>query len=173
MLRPRCACVRRALRGRRWPCARTRQLATLSDVQPALVFDVCVIGGGHAGSEASAAAARAGAKTVLVTQDLTKIGECSCNPSIGMNTPWSSILLRLLRQGALARGLWCERSTLSMDSVEELQAPSPPQPSTVSIPHYADRAGIAFRVLNRSKGPAVWVTRLSHLSLISGPTGSN
>jgi tRNA uridine 5-carboxymethylaminomethyl modification enzyme len=85
MLRPRSASAVRALRGQWWHSIPRRRLATLaSDVQPHHVFDVCVIGGGHAGSEASAAAARAGARTVLVTQDLTKIGECSCNPSIGL-----------------------------------------------------------------------------------------
>src|SRR3546814_17705739 len=47
------------------------------------VFDVLVIGGGHAGSEAAAAAARVGARVGLITQDARKIGEMSCNPALG------------------------------------------------------------------------------------------
>ena len=91
-------------------------------------FDVIVIGGGHAGCEAAVASAKTGASTLLITKDMNRIAQMSCNPAIG----------------GIAKG----------QIVREIDALG----GMTGI--VADRTAIQFRMLNRSKGPAVWSPRV-------------
>ena len=90
-------------------------------------FDVVVVGAGHAGCEAAAASAKLGAKTCLITMDMNKIAQMSCNPAVG----------------GIAKG----------QIVREIDALGG------HMGEVTDRTAIQFRMLNRSKGPAMWSPR--------------
>ncbi|NPD90793.1 tRNA uridine-5-carboxymethylaminomethyl(34) synthesis enzyme MnmG [Xylanibacter muris] len=92
-----------------------------------LNYDVLVIGGGHAGCEAAAAAANMGAKTCLITMDMNKIAQMSCNPAVGG-----------IAKGQIVR---------EIDAIGGMMA------------KVTDATAIQFRMLNLSKGPAVWSPR--------------
>ena len=90
-------------------------------------FDIIVVGGGHAGCEAAHIAAKMGAKTLLITMDMTKLAQMSCNPAMG----------------GIAKG----------QIIREIDALGG------ASGYVTDRTMIQFRMLNRSKGPAMWSPR--------------
>jgi tRNA uridine 5-carboxymethylaminomethyl modification enzyme len=90
-------------------------------------YDIIVVGGGHAGCEAAHASAKMGAKTLLITMDMTKLAQMSCNPAMGG-----------IAKGQIVR---------EIDALGGMSG------------IVTDRSMIQFRMLNRSKGPAMWSPR--------------
>src|SRR5512135_999388 len=90
-------------------------------------YDIIVVGGGHAGCEAAHAAAKLGSKTLLITMDMTKYAQMSCNPAMGG-----------IAKGQIVR---------EIDALGGMSG------------IITDKSAIQFRMLNRSKGPAMWSPR--------------
>ena len=103
-------------------------------------YDVIVIGAGHAGCEAAAAAANLGSKTCLITMDMNKIGQMSCNPAVGG-----------IAKGQIVREIDALGGHMGL---------------------VTDRTAIQFRLLNRSKGPAMWSPRAQCDRSATGPNSS-
>ncbi len=97
-------------------------------------YDIVIVGAGHAGSEAAAAASRMGMKTLLITLDLTKIAQMSCNPAMGG-----------IAKGQIIR---------EIDALGGLSG------------IVSDKSALQFRMLNRSKGPAMWSPRTQNDRLL-------
>ena len=116
-----------------------------------------MIGGGHAGCEAAAAAARTGSRTLLLTQRIDTIGELSCNPSIGGVGKGT-----LVREIDALDGLMGKVSGMVLLYV--LSSAVFKAYSNFAFV-YTDKAGIQFHMLNRSKGAAVWV--ISYPSILT------
>ena len=89
-------------------------------------YDVIVIGAGHAGCEAAAAAANLGSKTCLITMDMNKVAQMSCNPAVGG-----------IAKGQIVREIDALGGYMGL---------------------VTDQTAIQFRILNRSKGPAMWLS---------------
>ena len=113
---------------------------TTNFMQQDFRYDIIVVGAGHAGCEAAVAAARMGARTCIITMDMNKIAQMSCNPAVGG-----------IAKGQIVREIDALGGKMGL---------------------VTDAAAIQFRMLNRSKGPAMWSPRASATASASFRSGA-